>query len=66
MVAFCRPWRNLKAFVRSNEDPCAKVCKISLLQDLVYSGDYDIICICETWLNNTVFSSELLTGYSLA
>jgi hypothetical protein len=57
--------RSLKAFVRSREDPSAKVCKISLLQDLVYSGDYDLVCICETWLNNTVFSSELLTGYSI-
>jgi hypothetical protein len=28
----------------------------------LYSGDYDLICICETWLNNTVLSSELLTG----
>ena len=57
--------RRLKAFVHSNEDPSAKVCKIYLLQDLVYSGDHDLIRICETWLNNTVFSSELLTGYSI-
>jgi hypothetical protein len=55
----------LKAFVHANEDPSAKVCKIYLLQDLVYSGDHDLIRICETWLNNTVFSSELLTGYSI-
>ena len=57
--------RSLKAFLHMNGNPSAKVCKISLLQDLVYSGDYDLICICKTWLNNTVFSSELLTGYSI-
>ena len=33
------------------------------LLHLVYSGSYDLICICETWLNDTVLSSELLPGY---
>ena len=37
----------------------------TLLQHLVYSAAYDIVCICETWLNATVLSSVLLPGYSI-
>ena len=55
--------RSLKAFVPSSVDPSVKVCKISKLQDLVYTGIYDLVCICETWLNDTVLGSELLPGY---
>ena len=29
----------------------------------MYSIAYDIVCICEIWLNATVLSSELLPGY---
>ncbi|CAB4007842.1 Hypothetical predicted protein [Paramuricea clavata] len=57
--------RSLKAFVPFNDDSSAKVCKITLLQELVHSGSYDIICICETWLNDSIISSELLPGYSV-
>ena len=46
-------------------DPSVKVCKIFKLQDLVYAGVYDLVCICETWLNDMVLSSELLPGYSI-
>ena len=57
--------RSLKAPVPSNTDCTSKQCKITLLQHLVYSATYDIVCICETWLNATVLSSELLPGYSI-
>ena len=57
--------RSLKAYVPSNTDCTSKQCKITLLQHLVYSATYDIVCICETWLNATVLSSELLPGYSI-
>ena len=57
--------RSLKAFVPLNDDSSAKVCKITLLQELIQSGSYDIVCICETWLNDSVLSSELLHGYSV-
>ncbi|CAB4010566.1 Hypothetical predicted protein [Paramuricea clavata] len=57
--------RSLKAFVPFNDDSSAKVCKITLLKELVHSGSYDIICICETWLNDSIISSELLPGYSV-
>ena len=55
--------RSLKAFVHSPENTYTKVCKISLFQDLVYSGNYDVVCVCETWLNNSVLSSEILPNY---
>ena len=43
----------------------SKVCKKTLLQHLVYSANYDIVCICETWLTKSVLDSELLPGYSI-
>jgi ribosomal protein L44E len=39
--------------------------RLTFLQHLVYSATCDIVCICETWLNATVLSSELLPGYSI-
>ncbi len=55
--------RSLKAFVTDTDQPNAtsKVCKITLLQLLVYSAKYDIVRICETWLNDSVLiNRELL------
>ena len=43
----------------------SKLCKITLLKHLVYSATYDVVCICETWLNESILSSELLPGYSI-
>ena len=57
--------RSLKAFVRHSKESSTRVCKYVLLQDMVYSVDYDIVCICEAWLNNYVLSSELLPGYDI-
>ena len=34
-------------------DKSVKICKISLLQQLAYSGNYDVVCVCETWLNKS-------------
>ncbi|CAB4040713.1 Hypothetical predicted protein [Paramuricea clavata] len=47
------------------DDKPSKVCKIGVFQQLVYSGDYDVVCVCETWLNDSVLDSELLAGYSI-
>ena len=56
--------RSLKASVSYGDDSAtSKVCKITLLQQLVYRGDYDVVCVCETWLNNS--DCELLFGYSI-
>jgi endonuclease/exonuclease/phosphatase family metal-dependent hydrolase len=38
---------------------------MSILQELVYSNDYDVVYICETWLNDSVMSAEILTGYNI-
>ena len=43
----------------------SKVCQKTLLQHLVYSANYVVVCICETWLNKSVLDSELLAGYSI-
>ena len=47
-----------------DNDP-SKVCKITYFQQLVYSGNYDIVSVCATWLNDSVLDSELLKGYSI-
>ena len=56
--------RSLKALVPIADDCSTKLCKITILQ-LVHSGDFDIVCICETWLNHTVFDNEILPNYSI-
>jgi len=55
--------RSLKAIrtVEGSFEP-----KLRLLQDLVYGHDFDIICLTETWLNNSINDHEILpTGYSI-
>ncbi|CAB4007297.1 Hypothetical predicted protein [Paramuricea clavata] len=52
--------RSLKSFVPADNDTSNKVCKITLLQELVHGGEYEVVCICETWLNNTILDTELL------
>ena len=37
--------------------------RIDQFQSVVYAGDFDIICITETWLTDAVSSSELLSNY---
>ena len=36
-----------------------------MLHQLVHGAFYDVVCICETWLNESILSSELLPGYSV-
>ena len=55
--------RSLKASVYPPANTSTKVCKIALFQDLIYSGNYDVVCVCETLLNNSIFSSEILPNY---
>ena len=55
----------IKSYVASDNNPQQKVCKITLLQEVVHAGDYEVICICETWLNETVLDSERLPGFSI-
>jgi hypothetical protein len=56
--------RSVKSFVSTDNIPARKVCKITLLHyDLVYGGNYEVICICETWLSDTIINSEPLPGF---
>ncbi len=57
--------RSVKSFIATDNHPSNKVCKITLLQELVHAGDYEVICVCETWLNKTVLDSELLLGFNI-
>lgn len=57
--------RSLKAIVKSVDDNYKKICKITLLQRLAYSGDFEVVFITETWLNTTIFDSEILPGYTI-
>ena len=57
--------KSLKAFVSSDEGFPCKISKITLLQQLIFGSSYDVVCICETWLNNAVLNGELLPGYNI-
>jgi hypothetical protein len=60
---FLQNARSLKAVVR---DECSTESKIGLFKDIVYGQDLDVICITETWLNDTVYDHELLpSGYTI-
>jgi hypothetical protein len=34
-------------------------CNLNCFQDLVYSGQIDIVCVNETWLNGNIDNSEI-------
>ena len=57
--------RSLKAYVASDDSHTRRICKITILQELIYSGDFDVVGICETWLNESVIDSEIIPGYSI-
>jgi len=57
--------RSVKAFVPLDGNPSCKICKLTILQQLFFFCSYDVVAICETWLNDTVLSSELLSGYNI-
>ena len=40
--------------------------KFNQFQSVVYTKNFDIICVTETWLNNTVFNNKiLLTSHTM-
>lgn len=40
--------------------------KLNQFQSVIYSEDLDVICITETWLNDTISSTEILpTSYTI-
>ena len=57
--------RSFKAYVASDDSRTRRICKITILQELVYNGDFDVVGICETWLNESVIDNEIIPGYSI-
>ncbi len=57
--------RSLKAIVESPDDRAKKTCKLTILQNPVYLEQYDIVCVCETWLNELILDNEILPGYTI-
>ncbi|CAB4017255.1 Hypothetical predicted protein, partial [Paramuricea clavata] len=56
--------RSLKATAEST-DKAKKTSKLTILQNLVYLEQYDIVCVCETWLNELILDNEILPGYTI-
>jgi len=45
---------------------CSLMNKLNQFQSVIYSKDLDVICITETWLNDTISSTEILpTSYTI-
>ena len=57
--------RSLKAVVESTDDGGKRIPKLNIFQNLVYLEQYDIICVCETWLNDLILDNEILPGYTI-
>ena len=57
--------QSLKAIVADESDTSGKICKMTILQQIVYSGDFDFVAVTETWLKNSVIDSEIIPGYSI-
>ena len=57
--------RSLKAVVESTDDGGKRIPKLNIFQNLVYLEQYDIICVCETWLNHLILDNEILPGYTI-
>lgn len=56
--------RSFLASVTTDYDCSIKVAKSTLLQQLVYGGDFDVIGVCQTWLKSTIVDGEILPSLS--
>ena len=50
--------RSLKPF--STYDDGSSECKLSVLKDIVYGSDFDLVALTETWLSSSVADIEIL------
>ena len=57
--------RSIKALVNGNNAACSRINKLVLFQNLVYLEQFDIVCVCETWLHEGVLDNEILQGYTI-
>jgi hypothetical protein len=60
LIAIYMNSRSLKALVHDNKVAGKKISKLSLFQNLIYTEQYDVVCVCETWLRFYQFT--LSTG----
>ncbi|XP_048583964.1 uncharacterized protein LOC125563139 [Nematostella vectensis] len=66
LSVFYQNARSLKAATWDTEGNEALECKLNRLQDIVYSADYDLVAISETWLNSSILDTEILpNGYDI-
>ena len=59
MVSNTQSLKSLKKVVNSDGSK-ALACNLHQFQDLVYSEDMDVVCVNETWLNESIDNSEIL------
>ena len=58
--------QNVRSLKAVNNDGISNENKMSDLQDIVYSRDLDIICLTETWLNDSINNREIFPlGYNI-
>ena len=62
MVSNTQSLKSLKSLkkVVNNDGSKALACNLHQFQDLVYSEDMDVVCVNETWLNESIDNSEIL------
>ena len=59
-------YQNLRSLKAVCCDRDSYVSKLQLLQDLTYGFDLDIVCLTETWLNQSISDFEIMpTGYDI-
>ena len=57
--------RSIKALVNDNNAvQGSRISKLVLFQNLVYSEQFDIVCVSETWLHEGILDNEILQGYT--
>ena len=58
---------NAQSLKSKHKSPCSEMfCQIPAFQKLVYSNEYNIICVTETWLKDFFLNSETLdAGYTI-
>ena len=38
---------------------------MTILQQIIYSGDFDLAAVTVTWFKNSVMDSKIIPGYSI-
>ena len=58
--------RSLKSYHKHSTTNWQSMCNLHRFQDLVYAENSDVICVNETWLNQSISYSEILhSGFTI-